>query len=132
MNNIEEIVYSAPVDYNDLLQSAKYVTLTNVKKNNFHSFYSWMTDKQLELLLPSLLQGRPNTYTFTKALAENLLQNEAKDLPVAIIRPSIVGAACKEPLPVSLIRDEKNPHASLQELMSTMKEHQTHHTCAKC
>ena len=68
-----------------------------------------MTDKQLELLLPSLLQGRPNTYTFTKALAENLLQNEAKDLPVAIIRPSIVGAACKEPLPVSLIRDEKKP-----------------------
>ena len=39
-----------------------------------------MTDKQLELLLSSLLQGRPNTYTFTKALAENLLQNEAKDL----------------------------------------------------
>ena len=85
-----------------------------------------MTDEQLELLLPSLLQGRPNTYTFTKAL-----QNEAKDLPVVIFRPSIVGAACKEPLPVSLIRDEKKkPHASLQELMSTAKERRTHHTCA--
>ena len=43
-----------------------------------------MTDKQLELLLHSLLQGSPNTYTFTKALGENVLQNEAKDLPVAI------------------------------------------------
>ena len=69
-----------------------------------------MTDEQLELLLPSLLQGRPNTYTFTKALGENVLQNEAKDLPVAICRPSIVGAACKEPLPVSLIRDEGKKH----------------------
>ena len=61
-----------------------------------------MTDEQLELIVPSLLQGRPNTYTFTKALGESLLQNEAKDLPVAIFRPSIVGAAYKEPLPVSL------------------------------
>ena len=62
-----------------------------------------MTDEQLEMIIPSLLQGRPNTYTFTKALAESLLQNEAKDLPVAIFRPSIVGAAYKEPLPVSYI-----------------------------
>ena len=61
-----------------------------------------MTDEQLEMIIPSLLQGRPNTYTFTKALAESLLQNEAKDLPVAIFRPSIVGAAYEEPLPVSV------------------------------
>ena len=67
---------------------------------SFH--HSWMTDEQLDLLLPSFLQGRPNTYTFTKALAENLLQNEAKDLPVSIFRPSIIGAAYKEPLPVSI------------------------------
>ncbi len=60
-----------------------------------------MTDEQFSLLTPSLLQGRPNTYTLTKAMAENLLQEEASDLPVAIIRPSIIGAAAKEPLPVS-------------------------------
>ena len=59
-----------------------------------------MTDEQFELLTPSLLQSRPNTYTLTKAIAENLLQEEASDLPVAIIRPSIIGAAVKEPLPV--------------------------------
>ena len=59
-----------------------------------------MTDEQLELLTPSLIQDYPNTYTWTKSLAECLLQNEAKDLPVAILRPSIVGAAYKEPLPV--------------------------------
>ena len=59
-----------------------------------------MTDEQLELLTPSLIQDFPNTYTWTKSLAECLLQNEAKDLPVSILRPSIVGAAYKEPLPV--------------------------------
>ena len=62
--------------------------------------FRWMNDEQFDLLTPSLLQGRPNTYTFTKALAENLLQEEASDLPVAIIRPSIIGAAVKEPFTV--------------------------------
>ena len=60
-----------------------------------------MTDEQLELLTPSLKGGRPNTYTFTKALAEHLLIREAGDLPLAIYRPSIVGAAYEEPFPVS-------------------------------
>ena len=62
-----------------------------------------MTDEQLQLLAPSLLEGRPNTYTLTKALAENLLRVEASDLPVCIIRPSIIGASVKEPMPVSII-----------------------------
>lgn len=38
---------------------------------------------------PRMLAGRPNTYSFTKALAESLLAEEAADLPVAIVRPSI-------------------------------------------
>lgn len=38
-----------------------------------------------------LLQAanRPNTYTYTKALAESLVASEHGDVPVAIIRPSI-------------------------------------------
>lgn len=40
-------------------------------------------------LTPSLIGGRPNTYTFTKALAEHMLLKEAGNLPVAIVRPSI-------------------------------------------
>lgn len=32
---------------------------------------------------------RPNTYTFTKALAEDMLIKECGNLPVAIVRPSI-------------------------------------------
>ena len=41
----------------------------------------------------------PNTYTFTKAIAEKLLEEEHGEIPTAIVRPSIVTAALKEPLP---------------------------------
>lgn len=41
--------------------------------------------------------GWPNTYTFTKSLAESLLQRRAADLPVAIVRPSIVETSTREP-----------------------------------
>lgn len=37
----------------------------------------------------SLLGGHPNTYSFTKQLAENVLLGEHGDVPVAIVRPSI-------------------------------------------
>ena len=41
----------------------------------------------------------PNTYTYTKGLAETYLEEYASDLPIAIIRPSIVTASWKEPFP---------------------------------
>lgn len=63
----------------------------------------WMDDDMLNSITPKLLGNKPNTYTYTKQLAEHLLVTEGASLPLAIIRPSIVGAAWKEPLPVSLI-----------------------------
>ena len=41
----------------------------------------------------------PNTYAYTKAIAEQLLREEHGDIPLAIVRPSTVTAAFKEPLP---------------------------------
>jgi len=41
----------------------------------------------------------PNTYTYTKALAEEILERECGTVPLAIVRPSIVTAALKEPIP---------------------------------
>lgn len=37
----------------------------------------------------SLTSGWPNTYTFTKALAEDLVKHESVGLPFGIFRPSI-------------------------------------------
>ncbi|KAI4502228.1 hypothetical protein M0802_002910 [Mischocyttarus mexicanus] len=62
---------------------------------------SWtksMDDEMIDELTPKLIANRPNTYTFTKALAEKMLQGESGSLPVAIVRPSIVLSALREPL----------------------------------
>ena len=40
-------------------------------------------------MTPSILGSLPNTYTFTKNLAEKVTAKEANKLPVAIVRPSV-------------------------------------------
>lgn len=37
----------------------------------------------------SMLGDWPNTYTFTKALAEQVIQKEARGLPIAVFRPGV-------------------------------------------
>jgi thioester reductase-like protein len=59
---------------------------------------TWMDEKSLELGCAKLFEGRPNTYTFTKAVAEHYVDQNRGELPVAIARPSIVTASKKEPL----------------------------------
>ncbi len=43
------------------------------------------------------IHGWPNTYTLTKGLAEALLATRGHDLPMAIVRPSIVETSTQEP-----------------------------------
>ena len=52
--------------------------------------------KQLE---ERILKVYPNTYTFTKNLAEQIVASNSNGLPVAIVRPSIIGASLEEPCP---------------------------------
>ena len=56
-----------------------------------------MDDATLAALTPSLIGNLPNTYTYTKQLGETLLIQEGADLNLAIVRPSIVSAAWREP-----------------------------------
>ncbi|EDW60376.2 fatty acyl-CoA reductase wat [Drosophila virilis] len=60
-----------------------------------------MLDRDTNLfdkMAPVLLDRFPNTYTYTKALAEQLIQTEAGDLPVCIFRPASIAATNKEPI----------------------------------
>jgi len=41
--------------------------------------------------------GWPNTYTFTKSLGESILARRGKDLPLAVVRPSIVESSTLSP-----------------------------------
>jgi alcohol-forming fatty acyl-CoA reductase len=43
--------------------------------------------------------GWPNTYTFTKSLGESILSRRGHDLPIAIVRPSIVESSEHSPFP---------------------------------
>ncbi|KAG8225251.1 hypothetical protein J437_LFUL008789 [Ladona fulva] len=80
--HVGEEVYPPPADPNKILQCVQ-----------------GMKADVLDAIAPRFIGGHPNTYTFTKALAENVVTKEAQGLPTAIVRPSIVTAAWKEPVP---------------------------------
>lgn len=57
-----------------------------------------LEENLVDTLTPKLVGNRPNTYTFTKALAECWLKENRGDLPLVIVRPSIVISTINGPL----------------------------------
>ncbi|XP_038598268.1 fatty acyl-CoA reductase 2 [Tachyglossus aculeatus] len=82
LKHIDEVIYPAPVEPKKLIDSVE-----------------WLDEKIVEEITPKLIGDRPNTYTFTKALGETVVEQQKGNLNIAIIRPSIVGASWKEPFP---------------------------------
>ena len=58
-----------------------------------------MDDDLLSCMSAQLFDGRPSSYHYTKALAENLLAADKTGLTIAIVRPSIITASWKDPIP---------------------------------
>lgn len=56
------------------------------------------SEEQIRHLTAKIIGTQPNTYTFTKALTERMIELHGGSLPIAIVRPSIVIACLKEPL----------------------------------
>lgn len=56
-----------------------------------------LDDAACERAASKLLEGRPNTYTYTKAMAEHYVAREEGKYPIAIVRPSIVISSHQEP-----------------------------------
>jgi fatty acyl-CoA reductase len=81
-NHIVESVYPPPIQPQKLIDAL-----------------DWLNDDMVSALTPHLIGCRPNTYTYTKALAEFVLAEDSGQLPIIIIRPSIIGAMWKDPLP---------------------------------
>jgi len=84
-SRVEEKIYNKDSDPEDLEEFMEYVD--NLSRD------------QLEMMTPKLLRGKPNSYTFTKYLAEKVMEQNKKILPISIVRPSIVIGAWKDPLP---------------------------------
>ncbi|KAM0733679.1 Fatty acyl-CoA reductase wat [Formica fusca] len=79
---IEEKFYPSPIETNKIL------TLLDI-----------LNDEQLEKLTPTLLDKWPNTYTFTKAIAEDAVRQYSTGIPTCIVRPSGIISTAKEPMP---------------------------------
>lgn len=58
-----------------------------------------MSTEQADLDTDKIIAPWPNTYTFTKAITEHMLLADRGNLPLAIVRPSIVGCGWVEPVP---------------------------------
>jgi len=58
-----------------------------------------MPDEICHKMEHKLLEGRPNTYTYTKALAEHYVAKSEGKYPISIVRPSIVISSSEEPCP---------------------------------
>jgi len=65
----------------------------------------------LNILTPKMIGNRPNTYTYTKSIAEYLIKEECQNIPTAIFRPSIVGASLSESYPVSTVNTTRSPQS---------------------
>nr|AWJ25018.1 fatty acyl-CoA reductase [Nilaparvata lugens] len=52
----------------------------------------------IEILAKKIINNHPNTYTFSKALAEQVMVDYSTKIPVVIVRPSVVINSMHEPL----------------------------------
>lgn len=78
----EENLYPAPAD------AEKIIEMINT-----------LNDEELAAKQASILGEHPNTYTFTKHLAEHEVAKCADKFPCGIVRPSMITGAWKEPVP---------------------------------
>lgn len=58
----------------------------------------WMNDDIVDMITPKILGVYPNTYSFSKALGEGLVNEYFDKLPIILLRPSIVIPIWKEPV----------------------------------
>ncbi|XP_072948533.1 fatty acyl-CoA reductase 1-like [Epargyreus clarus] len=79
---LEEKPYPPPADPHNIIQAME-----------------WMDEETVEAITPKLLSKLPNSYAFTKALGEALAVEAMQDIPVIVLRPSIVIPIWQEPVP---------------------------------
>ncbi|KAL6266510.1 hypothetical protein P5V15_003358 [Pogonomyrmex californicus] len=79
---IEEKVYPSVIDWQKMIEMAES-----------------LDEHTLNILTAKCLDYIPNTYIFSKILAESVVQTYSSSLPCAILRPSMVFPTLREPIP---------------------------------
>ncbi|KAF0767976.1 fatty acyl-CoA reductase wat-like isoform X1 [Aphis craccivora] len=94
MNNLKGFVYVST--------AYSHCPRSEIKEEFYHVPITAKELKQLIKInskIDNVSVDWPNTYTFTKALAENMILTNDNQLPISIFRPSIVGCTQSEPEP---------------------------------
>lgn len=90
--------------------STAYTHLDNsfIEEKNYPPVYDWrkmikmaesMDEHILNIFATKCLNKIPNTYIFSKNLAESIIEEYSLSLPCAIVRPSIVIGSLRDPIP---------------------------------
>ncbi|KAK9306408.1 hypothetical protein QLX08_002921 [Tetragonisca angustula] len=99
MQNLEALIHVSTAYCNcDRTDIAEQIYPLIAEPEEIFALTKVMDDKMIDDITPILIGKRPNTYTFTKALAERMLETESDYLPIAIVRPTIVLSSYKEPV----------------------------------
>uniref|UniRef100_A0A0A9XS04 Fatty acyl-CoA reductase n=1 Tax=Lygus hesperus TaxID=30085 RepID=A0A0A9XS04_LYGHE len=101
MPNIRVFVYTSTA-YCNCTQSDVILEKVYPSKwapRDFIKHIESMSTDEIAIQQPSILGSFPNAYVFSKLLAENLITSERGNIPVAIVRPTIVMGALKSPMP---------------------------------
>ncbi|XP_015586610.1 fatty acyl-CoA reductase wat isoform X2 [Cephus cinctus] len=69
-----------------------------IKHNDLSKVMECLPDNVIDEITPRIIGSWPNTYAFTKAIAEDLVKEKNKGLPMGIFRPAIVVSTANEPI----------------------------------
>ncbi|KAF6206837.1 hypothetical protein GE061_018073 [Apolygus lucorum] len=78
---IKEMFYDAPLSCDNLIKMTEA-----------------LNDDQLAKIAPTIMAEWPNTYAFTKAIAEDAIKNYATGLPASVFRPAIIVSTIRDPI----------------------------------
>jgi thioester reductase-like protein len=99
--DIESRAESAPVTEQlrrQVLSKGRKLTDAELEAQIRKQRQRWTRDNLIEAgMLRARELGWPNTYTFTKSVAESLIAKHGAGLPIAVVRPSIVETSTHDP-----------------------------------
>lgn len=100
IKNLKAVVHvSTAFVHGDLDTLEERVYPSTVKPDDIISLTKTTSEVDLVKATPELLGAKPNTYVLTKTLAESMVAEQGRGLPLVIVRPSGVSASWKEPFP---------------------------------
>ncbi|XP_052836478.1 fatty acyl-CoA reductase wat [Drosophila gunungcola] len=101
MGQLEAFVHISTAFSNCVIYDIKesfYPEHLNCSSDKVLGMSGLVSDELLDNMESALLASFPNTYTYTKALAEDVILKESAGLPLCIFRPAVIIAAHKEPI----------------------------------